>query len=156
MPGRIVTLADDPGETPFEVSRRIFEAAPFINHLGVKLEAVSRGQCHTSLLLRPDHLQQNGVVHAGVVATLADHTAGGAAASVLAAGAYPLTVEFKINLLRPASGDRLACHARVLKAGRTLIVAESEVVSGNGADAALVAKAMVTLAVVNGDATRKT
>lgn len=93
-------------------------------------------------------------MHAGVIATLADHTAGGAAASVLDAGTYPLTAEFKINLLRAASSDRLTCRARVLKAGRTLIVAESEVFAGDGDDEVLVAKAMVTLAVVRNAAGR--
>ena len=133
-------------EASFDQVRRIFSAAPFISALGVTLEAVSHGQCRTTLGIRPDHLQQDGVVHAGVMATLADHTAGGAAASVLDTGTYPLTAEFKINLLRAASSDRLTCRARVLKAGRTLIVAESEVFAGH--DEVLVAKAMVTLAVV--------
>jgi len=144
-------LSDTIGETPFDITRRLFKAAPFIERLGVELEAVSAGYCQTSLAVRPDHLQQNGVVHAGVIATLADHTAGGAAASVLGAGAYPLTAEFKINLLRPAKSDRLACRARVLKAGRTLVVAESDVVCADGAGEVLVAKAIVTLAVVAND-----
>lgn len=130
-----------------DVRREIFGAAPFISSVGIRLESVGPGECHTSLRLRPEHLQQTGVVHAGVLATMADHTAGGAAASVLEAGSYPLSVEFKINLLRAATGDRLACHARVLKAGRTLIVAESEVMAGAGTDEVLVAKATVTLAV---------
>ena len=128
----------------------IFRAAPFIAYLGIELESVARGECHTRLQLRPEHLQQNGVVHAGVIATIADHTAGGAAGSVLGDDSYPLTAEFNINLLRAASGERLTCHARVLKAGRALIVAESEVFAGDPARPVLVAKALVTLAVLSG------
>jgi uncharacterized protein (TIGR00369 family) len=131
--------------------REMFRAAPFIASLGVELESVSAGRCHTTLRLRPWHLQQNGVVHAGVIATLADHTAGAAAGSVLDDASYPLTAEFNINLLRSASGDQLTCHARVLKPGRTLIVAESEVFAGEGAAEVLVAKALVTLAVLAKD-----
>ena len=143
-------------DTSLDVLREIFKAAPFIASLGIELESVSQGRCHTSLALRPDHLQQNGVVHAGVIATMADHTAGGAAGSVLERGSYPLTVEFKINLLRAASGDYLTCRAGVLKAGRTLIVAESEVFASTKAEEVLVAKAMVTLAILTKDENRRT
>jgi uncharacterized protein (TIGR00369 family) len=99
-----------------DVLREIFLAAPFVRWIGLELESVTEGECRTRLALRPEHLQQTGVVHAGVIATLADHTAGGAAASVLTQGSSPLTVEFKVNLLRAAAGDHLACCARVLKA----------------------------------------
>ena len=128
--------------------QEIFRAAPFIALLGIELESVAHGECHTRLRLRPEHLQQNGVVHAGVIATIADHTAGGAAGSVLGGDSYPLTAEFNINLLRAASGEYLTCHARVLKPGRTLIVAESEVFAGDTIQPVLVAKALVTLAVL--------
>jgi uncharacterized protein (TIGR00369 family) len=134
-------------ETQLDV-QEIFRAAPFIALLGIELESVARGECHTRLRLRPEHLQQNGVVHAGVIATIADHTAGGAAGSVLGGDSYPLTAEFNINLLRAASGEYLTCHARVLKPGRTLIVAESEVFAGDTIQPVLVAKALVTLAVL--------
>ncbi len=138
----------EPPAPPPDVLRSIFLAAPFIAHLGIELEAVAPGRCVTKLRVGPHHLQQNGVVHAGVVATMADHTAGGAAASLLSAGQYPLTAEFKISLLRPASGTDLTCRATVLKPGRTLCVAESEVFSRRGDSEVLVAKALVTLAVV--------
>ena len=135
-------------ERSLDVLKQIFRAAPFIASLGIELESASPGHCSTSLRLRPEHLQQTGVVHAGVIATIADHTAGGAAGSVLDHLSHPLTVEFKVNLLRAASGDQLTCRAKVLKPGRTLIVAESEVFTGTGAQETLVAKALVTLAVL--------
>jgi uncharacterized protein (TIGR00369 family) len=131
-----------------DVLREIFAAAPFIASLGIQLESAGSGECRTRLDLRPEHLQQNGVVHAGVIATMADHTAGGAAASVLGPGLYPLTASFTINLLRAASGESLACRANVLKAGHTLIVAESEVSASAGGKDVLIAKAVVTLAVI--------
>jgi uncharacterized protein (TIGR00369 family) len=128
--------------------RRIFDQAPFIADLGVVLERIAPGECETSLRLEQRHLQQDGYAHAGVMATLADHTAGAAAATLVGTNEYVLSVEFKINLLRPAHGERLRCHATVLKPGSRIDVVESEVWTEDDGDSKLVAKAMVTLAVL--------
>ena len=128
--------------------RRIFDQAPFIADLGVVLERVAPGECETSLRLEQRHLQQDGFAHAGVQATLADHTAGAAAATLVGPNEFVLTVEFKINLLRPAHGERLRCRARVLKPGSRIDVVESELWTEDGGDSKLVAKAMVTLVVL--------
>lgn len=134
--------------TSVDALREAFRAAPFIASLGLELESVAAGCCHTSLRVLPHHLQQNAVVHAGVIATMADHTAGAAAWSALPAGSYPLTVEFKINLLRATTSPVLQCRSQVLKAGRNIVVAESEIFSVSDDKEELVAKAMVTLAVL--------
>ncbi|MBN1007190.1 PaaI family thioesterase [Amphritea pacifica] len=127
---------------------RVFYQAPFVRELGFKLVSFEAGRCETELLLQEKHLQQDGYVHAGVQATLADHSAGTAGATLLAAGQIVLTAEFKINLLRAARGERLSCRAWVLKPGGSLIIAESEIYSHAGERAELVSKATVTLAVV--------
>ena len=132
---------------PEEEIRRVFRAAPFIADLGIELESVARGECVTVLGLTRRHQQQDGFVHAGVHATIADHTAGGAAATLIGDGQYVLSAEFKINLLRATRCERLRCRARVLKPGRRLIVAESEVFDADDAER-LLSKAIVTLAVV--------
>ncbi len=129
--------------------QEIFDRAAFIEDIGISVSEIGVGWCETTLAVMPKHLQQNDYVHAGVLATMADHTAGGAAASVVKEDQVVLSVEFKINLLRPAIGELLRCKANLLKAGRTLIVAESEVFARAGAQEKLVAKATVTLAVVN-------
>lgn len=128
--------------------RGIFERAAFVRDVGIELTAVEEGACETGLAVAPRHAQQDRFVHAGVLATMADHTAGAAAGTLVAAGETVLTVEFKITLLRPAVGDRLRCRAAVLRQGRTLSFAESEVFARDGDREALVAKATVTLAVV--------
>lgn len=128
---------------------RVFSQAPFVQALGFQLTGFEAGRCNTALTLQENHLQQDGYVHAGVQATLADHSAGTAAATLLAEGQIILTAEFKINLLRAAKGERLCCQARVLKPGARLIIAEADVFCLNGSSAELVAKAMVTLAVVD-------
>jgi uncharacterized protein (TIGR00369 family) len=122
----------------------IFYRANFVRDLDIRLDKVSEGICETSLMVQDRLRQQHGFVHGGVVATLADHTAGGAARSV-SGEKDVLTVEFKINYLRPAIGDRLRCTPTVLRAGKTMIVAEALVFSSNAGKKALVAKLTETL-----------
>ena len=131
--------------------QRIFDSAGFIHALGIQLTDVGPGWCETHLDVTPHHLQQTNIVHAGVLATLADHTAGAAGSTVLAPNEYVLTVEFKINLLRPARAQRLWCRGQILKAGRMITVAESEVFAASDAATKLVAKATVTLAMLKKD-----
>ncbi|HEU4741239.1 MAG TPA: PaaI family thioesterase [Meiothermus sp.] len=123
--------------------QRLFTSAPFIQHVGLKLLNAGEGWCETEIEVQAHHQQQDGFIHAGVLATMADHTAGSAAATLIRPGQYVLTVEFKINLLRPARGQRLRCRAEVLKPGKTLSVVESSLSTDR-----LVAKATVTLAIL--------
>ncbi|MGE5247661.1 MAG: PaaI family thioesterase [Verrucomicrobiota bacterium] len=132
-----------------EHARALFDNAPFAADLGIVLEEMGPGWCRTALAVGPRHRQQDGYIHAGVQAALADHTAGGAAGTLVRATEMVLTAEFKINFLRPAVGERLRCRAAVLKPGRTLIVAESEVYAVRDGKEKLVAKAMVTLTPVD-------
>jgi len=127
---------------------RVFRGAPFIRQLGPRLVRVAAGECESLLDIEQAHLQQDGYVHAGVQATLADHTAGAAGATLIRSGQIVLTAEFKISLLRAARGERLCCRARVLKPGSRLIFAESEIYCEASAGSILVSKASVTLAVV--------
>lgn len=128
---------------------RVFGSAPFIRHLGLQLASVGPGECRTSLIVAERHLQHDGYVHAGVQASVADHTAGIAASTLVEEGQQVLSAEFKINLLRTAVGSELHCHAKVLKAGRMLTVVESEIFCGEPENLRLVSKATVTLAVVS-------
>ena len=131
-----------------ETARAVFRAAPFIVDLGIEPTAMGEGRCETVLVVQPRMLQHTGQVHAGVITTLADHTAGAAAQSVLPAGAVAITAELKISLMRPARGERLVCCAVVLKPGRSLVFAEAEVHAIEGGVRSLVAKLSATLAAV--------
>ena len=128
---------------------QLFESAPFVAHLGMHLTGLRPGWCEAQLVLTPDHLQQNGYVHAGVLATMADHTAGAASTTVVGAQEYVLTAEFKINFLYAALGTCLRCRAQVLHPGKRLSVTESEVYILGSDQTRLVAKAMCTLAVLS-------
>jgi uncharacterized protein (TIGR00369 family) len=127
---------------------RVFHTAPFIQRLGIRLRSASPGRCQTELVLREDHLQQDGFVHAGVQSTLADHTAGTAAATLTPDGHIVLTADVSISLMRAARGDKLRCRARVLKPGRRLSFVESEVFCETADGEVLVSKAKVAIAVV--------
>lgn len=135
-------------ELPREELERIFAAAPFVTSLGIRLVNIELGVCETALELEARHLQQNGFVHAGVQATMADHTAGGAAATFVETNHIVLTIEFKTNLLRAAKGERLACRSEVLKPGSQLIIVESEIFCEDAGTSRLVSKTTASMAVV--------
>jgi uncharacterized protein (TIGR00369 family) len=127
--------------------RGIFDDANFVRHLGMELTLVDDGACETSLTPLEHHLQQHGFIHAGVLATLADHTSGCAARSAVGLDEDVLTIEFKMNYLRPATADRLRCRAVVLRGGKSIVVVEAEVFAIKGAQEKLVCKGIFTLAV---------
>lgn len=140
----MATLADDRAEAV----AAIFRSAPFVASLGIEAETVEEGRCRSVLALAPEHLQHDGYVHAGVMATLADHTAGAAASTMLRPGQIVLTAEFKISLLRAARGDRLRCVAEVIKPGSRVTFAEATVTCEADGGSRVVARASVSLAVV--------
>lgn len=129
--------------------REIFRAAPFVADLGMELESVGAGECVTVLHVAPRHLQQNGFIHAGVQATMADHTAGAAASTQVPADRYVVTAEIKISYLRAAKGDQLRCRSKVLKPGKHFAFVESEVFCASAGEEVLVAKASATMAVMS-------
>ena len=133
-----------------EHATAIIRKSEFARDIGLVLDDLGPGWCETHIDILPKHMQQDGYIHAGVQATLADHTAGGATGTLVPADYLVLSAEFKINFLRPAIGERLRCRATVLKAGKTLAVAESEVFAVRDGAEKMVAKAMVTLAPVRG------
>jgi uncharacterized protein (TIGR00369 family) len=93
--------------------------------IGAELVAVEPGAVSLGFGHAPGLTQQHGFVHAGVVAAVLDSAAGYAAGTLMPADAGVLTIEFKVNLLAPAEGPRFRCDGVVLKAGRTITVAEA-------------------------------
>jgi uncharacterized protein (TIGR00369 family) len=130
--------------------RLIFDNANFVRDLGMQLTRIEDEYCETVLIPSARHRQQHGLIHAGVLATMADHTSGCAARSAVGLDQDVVSVEFKINFLRPAIGDRLRCRGSVLRAGRMLVVCEAEIFAEEHSEEKLVSKAMVTLAVKRG------
>ena len=127
--------------------RSIFEKARFVEELGIKVTKVSDGSVETELAIRDSFRQQHGFIRAGVIATLGDHTAGGAARTVTG-DKDVITIEFKINFLRPAKGNKLKCIGKVLRGGKQIAIAEAEIFDVDGKEEKLVAKLTETLSVI--------
>jgi uncharacterized protein (TIGR00369 family) len=143
------TPADLKDPNALERVRTLFSQAAFLHHVGIQLADVGPGWAETSLQVAPHHFQTEGFVHAGLQATMADHTAGAAAGTLASADQLILAVEFKINLLRPAIGERLTCRAEVLKAGKRLMVCDARVNAWRGSEQKLVATFTSTIALAS-------
>jgi uncharacterized protein (TIGR00369 family) len=122
---------EEPTTEPQSQIEKVLANAPFIADLGVTLSAVGPDWLETELVIVPRLRQQHGYVHAGVVTTLADHTAGGAASTGLGPHQSVLTADFTVHLLRPASGALLRCRGEVVKSGKRLIVTQADVWDGD-------------------------
>lgn len=126
-------------------ANEIFDRARFVRELGIRLVDLGPGWVESELAIEPRHMQQDGVVHAGVQATLADHSAGAAAGTLAPPGHATLSVEFKIQLLRPAVGERLRCRAEVLKPGSNIVATEAWVYAIAKGEEKLVSKLSATM-----------
>jgi uncharacterized protein (TIGR00369 family) len=94
--------------------------------MGAELERVEPGVVAISLPFRTDLTQQHGFLHAGAVASVLDSACGYAAFSLMPAGSGVLTVDYTINLMAPAAGERLIAVGTVIRPGRTLTVCRGE------------------------------
>ncbi len=106
--------------------RASFARQAVMGTFGAELTRVEPGAVEIAWPFRQDLTQQHGFLHAGILATMLDSACGYAAFSLMPAGAAVLAVEFKINLLAPAAGERFVARARVIRAGRTLTVCEAD------------------------------
>ncbi|MDX6712439.1 MAG: hypothetical protein QOH96_3455 [Blastocatellia bacterium] len=122
-----------------------FEQQKVMHLIGAKLWRVEPGLVEILLPFRDDLTQQNGFLHAGIITTIVDSACGYAAHSLMPADADVLSVEFKVNMLRPARGDRFIAEARVIKAGRTLTVVRGDVYAQTGDESKLVATMLATM-----------
>lgn len=122
-----------------------FGKQAFLALIGAELEHVDKGKVAISCGRKDTLTQQQGFLHGGVVTSLADVSCGYAALTVMPDDAEVLTVEFKINLIRPASTDKIVATGEVVKAGRTLVIAESTVTGAT--DGTVIAKMLATMIV---------
>jgi uncharacterized protein (TIGR00369 family) len=113
--------------------------------IGASLTLVEPGHVEIELPYREDLTQQKGYVHGGIVGMIADSACGYAAYTLMPATSSLVTVEYKINLLSPAVGERLLARGEVIKPGRTLSVARAEVYARQGSRMVQVAAMQQTL-----------
>lgn len=107
--------------------RAAFARQGLMRNFAGRLVELSPGRCAVECAFRDDLTQHHGLFHAGVLTTLADNACGFAAMTLLPGGAEVLSVEFKINFLRPAAGAAAIARAEVIKPGRTLSVCRADV-----------------------------
>jgi uncharacterized protein (TIGR00369 family) len=125
--------------------RDSFARQAVMKTIGAELVSVVPGAVQISLLFRPDLTQQNGYLHAGIVTTIADSACGYAAYTLMPPNSAVLSVEFKVNLLRPAKGEEFVAIAEVLKPGRTLTVVRADVFANPKNERVLVATMLGTM-----------
>ena len=113
--------------------------------IGARLELVEPGHVEIRLPYREENTQQKGYVHGGVLGMIADTACGYAAFSLMPAGCSLVTVEYKINVLRPALGTLLA-RGEVIKPGRTLTVARGDIFTEDGVQVATMQQTLMMLA----------
>ena len=112
--------------------RSSFARQRVMGWIGAQLTRVEPGVCEITLPYKAELTQQNGFLHAGIITTVADSACGYAAYSLMPAGSDVLSVEFKVNLMRPAKGTTFTAIAEVLKPGKTLTVVRADVFAANG------------------------
>ena len=121
--------------------------------LGLSLESLEKGRVVFSMRVKPRHKQFHGVMHGGVLATVADTVAAIAAYTTVPKGTEIATVEMKINFLEAVPGGRINAEGSVLRTGRNFVVTECEIYKEDGT---LAAKALLTFGAARGHSiTRK-
>ena len=129
----------------FNKVSKSFESQAFMKTIGAKLDSVDDGKVVISVELKPSMMQQHGFGHAGVTFSIGDSAAGYAALTKMGKNQEVLTSEMKIHLMSPADGKMLKAVGSVLKAGRRLLVVQSNIYSGDDKEKKLIATMLGTM-----------
>jgi uncharacterized protein (TIGR00369 family) len=129
-----------------ETIKQSFEKQGIMKTLGAQLAEVEKGQIKITCEFSTELTQQNGFFHAGVLTTILDSACGYAALTTMPENAGVLTVEFKVNFLKPAITDKLIAIGKVLQSGKTLTICEGYVYDSN--KEILIAKMTATMMAV--------
>jgi uncharacterized protein (TIGR00369 family) len=121
----------------------------FVKFCGFQVAKIEKGYFESTLTIGDNHKTQDNFIHAGVIATMSDHTAGYAAYTLVPDNLRILTIEFKINFLKPAYGHALKCKSEVISQGKQIIVAQSTVFDMRDTHEKMVSKSIITLMVLD-------
>ena len=117
----------------------------FIKFCGFQASKIEKGIFESTLKIGENHKTQDNFIHAGLIATMSDHTAGYAAYTLVPDNIRILTIEFKINFLKPAYGNALKCKSEIISQGKQIIVAQSTVFDIRDTHEKMVSKSTITL-----------
>ena len=139
----------DAQDPDFEASvRRSFEKLTLMRTLGARLLRIAPGEVEIELPFREDLTQHHGFLAAAVLTAIVDVACGYAAMTLMPDGASVLTIEYKVNFLSPARGQRMVARGRVVRPGRTVTVCSGEVLAINDGAEKPVATMLATMATV--------
>ena len=130
--------------------RASFDRQPAMATIGARLTRIEPGLVEIELPYRRDLTQQHGFLHAGITSTIADSAGGYAGYTLFPANSSVLTVEYKMNLLAPADGERFIARGRVVRAGKNLTICNLEVIAVKGGRETLCAIGQQTLMCLHG------
>lgn len=133
----------------FESSvRRSFDNLTLMRTVGAQLRTVHPGEVEIDLPFRADLTQHHGYIAAAVLTAIVDVACGYAAMTLMPAGASVLTIEYKVNFLSPARGERMVARGKVVRPGRTVTVCAGDVVVISDGAEKIVATMLTTMATV--------
>ena len=121
----------------------------FIKYCGIRASKIELGIFESTLEIGKIHKTQDNFIHAGLIATMSDHTAGYAAYTLVPDIIRILTIEFKINFLKPAYGNTLRCKSEIISQGKQIIVAHSAVFDIRATHEKMVSKSTITLMAID-------
>lgn len=139
-------MPHQPKDPDFELRvRESFDSQKVLHLVGARLCRVEPGIVEIEIDSRDDLMQQNGFIHAGIVTTILDTACGYAAYTLMPADSGVLSVEFKVNLLAPAKGERIVARAEVKRSGRTLTVCSADAFAIDGEQETICATMLATM-----------
>jgi uncharacterized protein (TIGR00369 family) len=139
----------EPQAADFEARvRASFARQQVMSIIGASLTKVGPGEVEIQLPFRDDLTQHHGYLHAGIVTSIVDTACGFAAMTLMPGDATVLTIEYKVNFVSPATGDRMIARGRVTKPGRTVTVCAGDVFALNDGKEKLVATMLATMMAV--------
>lgn len=110
-----------------EAAKKSFEKQGFMKTLGAKIITIETGMVKIACELKEELMQQHGFFHAGVITSIADVACGYAAMTTMPEGSEVLSVEFKTNLMRPATAQKIVATGKVIKSGKNLVFCEAKI-----------------------------
>lgn len=120
----------------------------FMHHIGFSLDRIEYGKTEGRMPVRQEHKQQKGLIHGGVIATVADIVAGFAAYTVVPDHHHVVTGEIKISYFKPGTGDEIIARGYVIKPGKKLQFCEAEIFTVHEGKETLIAKATTTMVTI--------
>ena len=136
----------EPRDPDFEAKvRRSFSRQTAMQTLGAELGSVEPGAVEIKMPYRADLTQQHGFIHGGIVTSILDSACGYAAFSLSSAGTAISTVEYKVNFVSNAKGERLLARGEVVRPGGTVTVCKGDVISYDGGEEKLIATMLMTM-----------